>query len=193
MKISNRDALIIVDVQNDFCPGGSLPAPHGDKVASVLADAAARFAQRGGRVAATQDWHPEGHASFKEQGGPWPVHCVQGSHGAAFHSNLNLPKGTLVVQKGSDPKVDAYSGFIDSDLETRLRNAGVQRVFVGGLVTEFCVFHTVKDAVEKGFETYILTDAIDAVNVHPGDGGRAIEEMKALGAHPTTVAEMLAE
>ena len=187
MKLSESDALIVVDVQNDFCPGGSLAVPTGERVASTLTDAAARFSQVGARVVATQDWHPPGHSSFSEQGGPWPPHCVQGSRGAEFHPNLRLPDGYIGVKKGGDPEVDAYSGFLDSDLEEQLRRAGVERVFVGGLATDYCVLNTVLDALARGFETYLLTDAIGAVDVEPGDGLRAIERMVEAGAAATTV------
>ncbi|MEX2598625.1 MAG: isochorismatase family protein, partial [Dehalococcoidia bacterium] len=153
MELNQRDALIVVDVQNDFCPGGALATPSGDTVAHTLTHVAARFAEHGTGVYATQDWHPPGHSSFKEQGGPWPPHCVQDTPGADFHPDLKLPKNASIIRKGSHPDKDAYSGFIDSDLEQQLRSAGVGRVFVGGLATDYCVLHTVLDAREKGFET----------------------------------------
>ena len=114
MRITNLDALIVVDVQNDFCPGGSLGVTGGDAVARKMGAAARTFAERGGKVFATQDWHPAGHASFASQGGQWPDHCVQDSHGAAFHADLGLPEGARVVRKGASLDKDAYSGFIDS-------------------------------------------------------------------------------
>ena len=191
MRLSQRDALVIVDVQNDFCPGGSLGVPTGDQVAATMTRAAREFSEKGARVFATQDWHPPGHSSFAEQGGPWPPHCVQGSVGAELHPSLHLPPGTPVIQKGKDPKVDAYSGFLDSDLEEQLRRAGVERLFVGGLATDYCVVNTVMDALQRGFETHLLTDAIGAVDVSPGDGERAIERMRAGGAGITTAQEVL--
>lgn len=191
MRLTGEDALIVVDVQNDFCPGGSLAVPGGDEVAATLTGVAARFHAGGGRVYATQDWHPAGHSSFVESGGPWPPHCVQGSEGAEFHPGLRLPDGTAVVRKGSDPGVDAYSGFLDSDLEQQLRGARIRRVFVGGLATDYCVLNTVLDACRLGFETYLLTDAIGAVDVSPGDGERAISRMTRAGAHATTSAEVV--
>lgn len=193
MQLTEADALIIVDVQNDFCPGGSLAVPDGDQVALVLTGAAEGFAMSGAGIVATQDWHPEGHSSFEEQGGPWPRHCVRGSKGAQFHPDLHLPARTLTVRKGSDPEVDAYSGFLDSDLEEQLSHAGIKRVFVGGLATDYCVLNTVLDALEKGFETYLLTDAIGAVEVNPGDGERAVARMIDAGARATTVSEVLAD
>ncbi len=193
MQLAEHDALLIVDVQNDFCPGGSLPVPSGARVASVLSIAAEGFAEKGARVVATQDWHPPGHSSFAEQGGPWPPHCVQGSRGAELHPNLHLPRGAINVKKGSDPAIDAYSGFRDSNLEDQLKGAGVTRVFVGGLATDYCVLNTVLDALKLGFETYLLPDAIGAVDVNPGDGQRAIREMTDAGACTATVAEVLAK
>lgn len=193
MRITQADALIIVDVQNDFCPGGSLAVPNGDRVAATLARVAKAFDSKGGRVFATQDWHPAGHSSFKEQGGPWPTHCVQGTKGAAFHPDLVLPEGALVIKKGSNPKVDAYSGFTDSDLDAQLRAAGVCRVFVGGLATDYCVLYTVLDALRNGYETYLLTDAVGAVDVMPGDGERAIDRMRDAGARIATSDEVLGE
>ncbi len=191
MRISDQDALVIVDVQNDFCPGGALPVATGAEVARTMTRAAAAFSEQGARVYATQDWHPEGHSSFIESGGPWPSHCVQGSRGAEFHPELRLPGGHEVIKKGSDPAVDAYSGFLDSDLEERLTVAGVRRVFVGGLATDYCVLNTVLDACRIGFESYLLTDAIGAVDVETGDGERAIARMVAAGASRIELAAVI--
>jgi nicotinamidase/pyrazinamidase len=193
VELSNTDALIVVDVQNDFCPGGSLAVPTGDKVASAMAKAAKDFTDRGAMVFATQDWHPPGHSSFSEKGGPWPPHCVQGTSGAEFHPNLQLPESTHVVRKGSSHDKDAYSGFIDSDLEEQLRAADIRRIFVGGLATDYCVLNTVVDAVSLGFETYVLGDAVGSVDVEPGDGRRALHLMEGSGATITTLTAVLAE
>jgi nicotinamidase/pyrazinamidase len=133
MQLTKEDALIVVDVQNDFCPGGALAVPGGDRVAAALTQVAKAFHEQGARVFATQDWHAPNHSSFKEQGGPWPAHCGQGTEGAESHRNLQLPEDTVIIHKGSDPEVDAYSGFLDSALDERLKQAGVRRVFVGGL------------------------------------------------------------
>ena len=193
MRITNLDALIVVDVQNDFCPGGSLGVASGDAVARKMSAAAKTFAERGGMVFATQDWHPRRHSSFASQGGPWPDHCVQDSHGAALHAELALPVGTQVIRKGASPDKDAYSGFVDSDLDARLKAGGVTRVCVGGLATDYCVVNTVVDALGNGYETYVLTDAVGAVNVEPGDGDRALHLMEMNGAVLTTTEEALAE
>lgn len=190
MRLKNNDALIIVDVQNDFCPGGALATENGADVATTMTDLARRFSQKNLRVYATQDWHPAGHSSFQEQGGPWPEHCVQDSPGAEFHPNLKLPVGSSIVRKGTDMEVDAYSGFLDSNLEDLLKAAGVERVVVGGIATEYCVLNTVLDARKLGFETYVLKDGIAAVNVEEGDGAKAIEKMEEAGAEMISVDDL---
>ncbi len=192
MKLLETDALIIVDVQNDFCPGGSLAVEGGDLVAPTLSVVATRFRIKGARIFATQDWHPEGHSSFKDHGGPWPPHCVQGSHGAELHKDLRLPVGTSIVRKGADKSVDAYSGFLDSNLEEQLRRTDIKRLFIGGLATDYCVLNTVLDARARDFEVHLIEDAIAAVNAEPGDGEKAIEKMKESGAMTTTVEEIKA-
>jgi nicotinamidase/pyrazinamidase len=192
MKLKDTDALVMVDVQNDFCPGGALAVPGGDKVAESLNGPAARFKAAGARVYATQDWHPAGHSSFKEQGGPWPAHCVQGSHGAKLHAALRLPLGTAIVRKGTNPNVDAYSAFLDSNLEESLRRGNVKRMFVGGLATDYCVLNTVLDAQRLGFEAYVLEDTVAAMNVNVGDEAGALQKMRDAGAKLTTTAKVLA-
>jgi nicotinamidase/pyrazinamidase len=193
MPIGEHDGLIIVDVQNDFCPGGALAVPTGAQVAETLTGVAAHFAAHGAHVFATQDWHPAEHASFRAQRGPWPEHCVQDTPGAQFHPAFALPEGALIVRKGTDPTKDAYSGFVDSDLEERLRASGVTRVFVGGLATDYCVLNTVVDAVDRDFETYVLVDAVGAVDVEPGDGQRALHLMAGSGAGLVEASAILAE
>jgi nicotinamidase/pyrazinamidase len=182
MRLRKNDALVIVDVQNDFCAGGSLATKSGDEVAAKLSTVARQFSQKNLRVFATQDWHPRGHSSFQAQGGPWPEHCVQDSTGAEFHPSLRLPVGSSIVRKGSDPEIDAYSGFLDSNLEELLRAAEASRVVVGGIATEYCVLNTVLDARKLGFDTYVLKDAIAAVNVEDGDDAAAIKKMEDAGA-----------
>jgi nicotinamidase/pyrazinamidase len=186
-KIGPGDALLVVDVQYDFLPGGSLGVPEGDRVVPVLNDYIGLFAAAGRPVYATRDFHPSGHCSFAPQGGPWPPHCVQGMHGADLADDLKLPEGTPVIRKGTQVDRDAYSGFDGTDLGARLRADGVRRLFVGGLATDYCVLCTVKDARAAGFEVRLLTDAIRAVNVTPDDGDRALAEMTAAGAVPTTL------
>ena len=169
VKISSKDALIIVDVQRDFCSGGALPVPDGDKVVPVLNEYIQRFREAGAYIYATRDWHPPNHKSFKEYGGLWPPHCVQGTRGASFHPDLRLPEDVVVVSKATEPEKEAYSGFEGTSLKEDLRRRGVNRVFVGGLATDYCVKSTVIDALKYGFETYLLMDAIQGVDVKPGD------------------------
>lgn len=186
------DALIVVDVQNDFLPGGSLAVPCGDEVVPVLNRYLAAFAAKGLPIYATRDWHPANHCSFKARGGPWPPHCVAGSGGAQFAPGLKPPPQTTVISKADTPDKDAYSGFEDTDLDRRLRAQDVRRVFVGGLATDYCVLNTVRDARRLGYETFLLTDAVRAVNVNPDDGRNAEAEMRRLGARPFTLAALAA-
>jgi len=176
------DALVVVDVQNDFLPGGSLAVPAGDEVVPVLNRWLAEFQRAGLPVFATRDWHPPGHCSFHEQGGPWPVHCVAESAGARFAPGLALPAETVVVSKDMGVDQSTYSGFQGADLDARLRSAGVQRLFVGGLATDYCVLNTVKDALARGYAVVVLADAIRPVNLQPDDGRKAEAEMARLGA-----------
>jgi nicotinamidase/pyrazinamidase len=179
---SSQTALIVVDVQNDFCPGGALPVPKGDEVVDVLNRYIERFETAGAPVVATRDWHPVHHCSFQPQGGTWPIHCVQNTPGAQFHSRLALPKAVLIVSKGSDPQTEAYSGFQGTNLKNILKKWDVRSVWVGGLATDYCVKSTVLDAIQAGFETVFLEDASRGVDVKPGDGRRAEEEMIKAGA-----------
>ncbi len=176
------DALIVADVQNDFLPGGSLAVPAGDQIVPALNAYLAAFVRADLPVVATRDWHPPDHCSFQPRGGPWPPHCVAGTAGAAFHRALRLPASTIVVSKATTPEREAYSSFEGTDLDARLRALGVQRVFVGGLATDYCVRSTVKDALERGYAAVILGDAVRAIDREPGDGRRAEEEMVRLGA-----------
>lgn len=189
-RLAPADALIVVDVQNDFLPGGRLGVEQGDAVVPTLNRYIARFHAARLPVVATRDWHPPEHCSFAAQGGPWPQHCVAGSPGAAFAQVLELPAETLIVSKATTAQRDAYSGFEGTGLSERLRERGVKRVFVGGLATDYCVLNTVRDALTAGFETFLLEDAVRAVNVHPHDGDRAIEEMRSLGAATITLEDI---
>ena len=182
-----RDALVIVDVQNDFCPGGALGVPGGDAVVPVLNRYAERFAAAGAPVFASRDWHPAKTMHFKAYGGVWPPHCVQDTPGADFHPQLVLPPGAAIVSKGMDPSGDAYSCFQAETADgmpfaATLGELGVGRLFVGGLATDYCVKSTVVDGVHEGFEMVVLADAIAAVDLAPGDGAKALDEMRAAGA-----------
>jgi nicotinamidase/pyrazinamidase len=176
------DALILVDVQLDFLPGGSLAVPQGDEVVPALNRYIAVFRRLTLPVVATRDWHPPDHCSFQAQGGPWPPHCVAGSDGARFAPLLDLPCEARIVSKATTRDRDAYSGFEGTDLDEWLQRAGVSRVFVGGLATDYCVLNTVSDALRIGYATFLLADAVRAVDAQAGDGERAIAEMRRLGA-----------
>jgi len=178
------DALVVVDVQNDFLPGGALAVPRGDEVVPVLNRYLAVAASHDVVIVATKDWHPPHHYSFVERGGPWPPHCIIDSYGAQLSDALRLPPSAMVITKGSHPDIDAYSGFDGTDLERRLRGRGVRRVFVGGLATDYCVKNTVIDALIRHFAVGLLVDAIRAVNAEPTDGTEAVAEMMRRGAVP---------
>jgi nicotinamidase/pyrazinamidase len=189
----SKSALLLVDVQNDFCPGGALPVPEGDRVVPTLNVYAARFAERGHRIFASRDWHPEVTRHFKEQGGPWPPHCVAESEGAAFHPTLKLPSGTAVLTKGTDPTDDGYSAFEAADSAGRglgdvLRMDDVARLYVGGLATEYCVRASVLDGLEAGLDVVVLLDAVRGIDVQEGDVARALDEMLRAGARTATLA-----
>jgi nicotinamidase/pyrazinamidase len=182
-----RDALVVVDVQNDFCPGGALAVPDGDRVVPVLNDYAQRFAERGAPVFASRDWHPARTSHFAAYGGTWPPHCVQETSGAALHADLRLPVGATLVSKGTGPDEDAYSCWQaraadGTDFPALLARRGIRRLFVGGLATDYCVKATALDARRAGLEVVVLEDAVRAVDVTAGDGDRALAEMAAAGA-----------
>ena len=187
ITMTTGDALIIVDVQNDFLPGGSLAVKHGEEVVPRLNRYIALFQAKGLPIFATRDWHPANHCSFQAQGGMWPPHCIADTPGAAFSAQLDLPPDARIISKATPPDKDAYSGFEGTELESLLRAAGVRRLFVGGLATEYCVLNTVKDARLRNYPTFLLDDAVRAVNVHPADQRLALEEMMRLGAEPTGI------
>ena len=188
--LSDRDALLIVDVQADFLPGGRLAVPEGDAVVPALNGYLALARRKGLRVFATRDWHPPNHCSFRAQGGPWPEHCVAGTPGAAFAPSLELPSDAFIISKAVAAGSDAYSGFAGTDLERQLRALRVERLLVGGLATDYCVLNTVRDARKAGFEVLLLQDAIRAVNVKPGDGEHAEREMREVGAVPVHAGDL---
>ena len=182
-----KDALLVIDVQNDFCPGGALPVLDGDRVVPVLNLCIEKFKAAKLPVFATRDWHPEKTTHFKTCGGLWPPHCVQGSKGAEFHPDLKLPKDAIIVSAGIAPDEDGYSGFEGKDaggakLADLLRNHGVGRIFVGGLATDYCVKFTVLDALKEGFKAVLIEDAVRGVNLQPDDSERAVAEMRRAGA-----------
>ena len=182
IQLQAGDALIAVDVQNDFLPGGSLAVPEGDAVVPALNRYLAAFGARALPVFATRDWHPAKHCSFKARGGIWPPHCVAATRGAEFAGGLALPPAAVIISKAATPEADAYSGFAGTGLAARRRAGGVTRLFIGGLATDYCVLNTVRDALAADFDVLLLADAIRAVDVNPGDGARALGEMQQLGA-----------
>ncbi len=191
-KISDHAALIVVDAQNDFCPGGALPVPKGDEVVPVLNRYIEIFQSVKSAVVATRDWHPDHHVSFNSRGGAWPVHCVQGTRGADFHPGLKLPENSLIISKGSEPDREAYSGFQGTRLNQWLKEKKVDTVFIGGLATDYCVKSTVLDALKAGFKAVYLSDASRGVNVKPDDSERAEAEMRKAGAGKGTLKDFQA-
>ena len=176
-----KRALIVVDVQNDFCPGGTLAVPHGDEVVEPLNQVIGEFLERGEPVYKSRDWHPPTTKHFADFGGVWPVHCVQNTKGAEFHPALRDDPRITVISKGLGD-IDCYSAFDETDLLDQLHQQNVEEVVVGGLATDYCVKSTVLDALKHGFKVKALKNAMRAVDVQPGDGERAIEEMRDAGA-----------
>jgi nicotinamidase/pyrazinamidase len=192
---SSLDALVVVDVQNDFCPGGALGVSEGDRVVPVLNRYIQRFRELKAPIYATRDWHPPVTKHFQAYGGVWPPHCIQGTRGAEFHPALEFPPEAIVVSKGMDPEQDAYSCFQAQDADGRdfavnVGERGIQRFFIGGLATDYCVKATALDALREGFQVIVLQDAIAAVDLQPGDGARALEEIRAAGAAFATLEEI---
>jgi len=187
VDLKEGDALLVVDIQNCFLPGGSLGVAGGDEVVPPLNRAIMTFTRKRLPVFISRDWHPANHCSFVEQGGPWPPHCVQNTEGAAFAANLQIPEGAVIISKATDLDVEEYSDMTGRDPEGNtfdevLRKIGVRRIFIGGLATDYCVLYTVRNALELGYEVYVLIDGIRAVDVNPGDGEKAIKEMEERGA-----------
>jgi nicotinamidase/pyrazinamidase len=190
--MQGKDALIIIDVQNDFCPGGALPVPDGDRVVPVLNRYIEKFSRANLPIFATRDWHPEKTKHFKAYGGLWPPHCIQNTKGAEFRADLALPGGAVVVSAGTTFDEEGYSGFEGKDkngtgLAELLRASGVETIFVGGLATDYCVKHTVLDGLKQGFKVVLLEDAVRGVNLKPGDAEQAIDEMVRAGARKEAV------
>jgi nicotinamidase/pyrazinamidase len=172
-------ALLIVDFQNDFTPGGALAVPDGDAIAARVDE----LARSGGYdlVVATRDWHPPDHGSFAAQGGPWPVHCVQGTPGAELHPALDRALVDVVIDKGQDPDADGYSGFEATGLSELLRERGIDELTITGLATDYCVLNTALDALREGFAVTVEEAAVRAVELRPGDGQRALAQIRSAG------------
>jgi nicotinamidase/pyrazinamidase len=191
ITLAEGDALVIVDLQNDFLPGGRLAVPDGGQVIPVLNGYIERFINQGLPLFATRDWHPKNHSSFIEQGGPWPEHCVAGTRGAEFSAELHLPASVRIISAGSEVERDGYSAFETPLCKQQLDSAGARRLFIGGLATDYCVLNTVRDALAFDYEVFLLTDAVKAINVQPRDGQKAIDEMVQKGAKPITLSMIL--
>ena len=185
---------MVVDVQRDFCSGGALPVREGDEVVPRINRVVMAFERGRIPIFFTRDWHPRDHASFKGQGGVWPPHCIQESVGAEFHPALRIPIRSNIISKGNDSKTEAYSGFQGTDLEARLKKLGVGRVFLCGLATDYCVKESAIDARHAGFAVDVIQDCIGAVDAKPGDGKKAISDMRKAGARitssPTVIRKM---
>lgn len=187
-----KNALLLVDVQNDFCHNGALPVAGGDGVVPVLNRYVEIFTAEKAPVYASRDWHPAKTVHFREFGGSWPVHCVQGTFGAEFHPDLALPKNTVIITAGDDPNSEGYSAFEGHDENEQpfidcLRSEGVSHLYIGGLATDYCVKETVLDALKRGFAVTLLTDAVRGVDVHAGDSKKALDEMISAGAEQATL------
>lgn len=190
-----KAALLIVDVQNDFCPGGALQIRDGDAVIAPLNYAAQLFSAAALPILASRDWHPPQTRHFRDFGGDWPVHCVAGTAGAEFHPDLRLPPETVILSKGIDPALDGYSAFESISIDGRqlallLREMGVQRLYIGGLATDYCVLATTLEARQRGLAVTVLTDAIAAVESLPGDATAALAKIKRAGAELASVADL---
>jgi nicotinamidase/pyrazinamidase len=181
-----RLALLVVDVQNDFCPGGALAVRGGDEVVPKLNRVIDSFSRRRVPIFFTRDWHPPNHISFRARGGPWPPHCVQGTLGAQFHPKLKVPKDAIVISKGMKPDLEAYSGFQGTILGKRLNDLRVEEVYIGGLTTDYCVKESSLDALSIGLKVNVLTDCIKGVNVHQDDSDKAIRMIASKGARLTS-------
>jgi nicotinamidase/pyrazinamidase len=192
INLKPHDALLIVDLQNDFLPGGSLAVSAGDEIIPIVNRYVVLMQNRGIPVFASKDWHPQNHCSFTAQGGQWPAHCVENSPGAEFPPMLKSMADIPVVLKGRDAGRDAYSAFQGTRLEALLRQHDIERLLVCGLATDYCVLETVKDALGAGFQVCVLRDAVRAVDLHAGDGERAIEKMASLGAEFSELTEPVA-
>jgi nicotinamidase/pyrazinamidase len=209
-----KTLLLIIDVQNDFCPGGALAVNEGDEVVKPLNELAKAISFRDGRVAATQDWHPAFHVSFassyknKNPGDTidtslvkgqtrWPEHCVQGTNGAAFHKDLNIDYFTMILRKGFRKDLDSYSAFYENDrktptgLEGFLRTAGIENVIIGGLATDYCVYYSAMDCKKAEFKTIVVSDAVRGVGLPEGSVEKAVTMMRAFGIEFQTSVDLL--
>ncbi len=189
------DVLVVTDMQNCFLPGGSLPVREGDSVIGPLNTALDLFAGAGLPVILTRDWHPPDHCSFRLQGGPWPAHCIQGTDDAAFSPGLHAPARPVIISKAVDRDREQYSAYFGHDetgrtMAENLRALKAERVFIGGVATEYCVFNTVLDMLKDGYDVLVLQDGVKPVEVNPGDGQAALDTMEKRGVRLITTLQM---
>lgn len=194
--MKNKKALLVVDVQNDFCPGGALGVPQGDKIIPVINKYIRFFSRNKLPVIATRDWHPPRTTHFKDFGGKWPAHCIKSSPGAAFHPALKLSKDSILLYKGMDPDADSYSAFDAEDLRGAsllkiLTMMSITEIYIAGLATDYCVKSSAIDAIRHGFKVRVLVDAVKGVNLKAGDSEKAIEKIVKMGAKKLTISKLL--
>ncbi|MEN8259918.1 MAG: nicotinamidase, partial [Pseudomonadota bacterium] len=187
IALKKGDALLIVDLQKDFLPGGTLAVPGGDAILPRLNDYIERFENAGLPLFASRDWHPPDHCSFRAHGGPWPSHCVAETAGAEFAEKLKLPPNTHIISKATRREYDAYSAFQGTGLAETLRALGINRLFICGLATDYCVMETALDAIDAGFQTVLLVDAIRAIDAEAGDGDKAVRRIHSRGVIMSTI------
>jgi nicotinamidase/pyrazinamidase len=179
-------ALIVVDIQRDFCPGGALPVKQGDQIIEPTNGLISVFHEKGLPVFFTRDWHPADHCSFRRRGGPWPPHCVKNTPGAQFHPSLHVPRGAVIISKGTTRNIEAYSGFQGTRMAERLNEIGVKELYVVGLATDYCVKNTILDGISNGFKVNVVSDCVKGVNLRPTDSANAFRAMVAKGTSKTT-------
>ena len=192
ISLTAHDALLLADIQNDFLPGGALGIGGGDTIIPILLNYIRRFHSRQLPIFLTRDWHPPNHCSFRDQGGRWPAHCIADTPGSLPPPTFETPASAVIVYKAIDPDQEAYSAFQHTALNRHLLALGIRRLFIGGLATDYCVLHTVTDALASGYAVYLLMDGIKAVNVRPDDGRLAEQEMIRLGAAPVRLETLAA-
>jgi len=196
VRILPTDALIVVDMQNDFMPGGALPVPNALSIIPVINEYIRVFEEAGALIVFTRDWHPLNHISFRSRGGPWPPHCVQNTPGAELHKDLRIPRSAIIISKAFKEDEEAYSGFkgVDlvsgKDMNTVLKERRVKRVFISGVATEYCVKATTLDAVDLGYQVFLLLDAIKGINQPPGSEEQAVNEMLSKGVVGLTLSDI---
>ncbi|MDK6028130.1 nicotinamidase [Ignisphaera sp. 4213-co] len=193
IKILPIDALIIVDMQNDFMPGGTLPVPNALTIISAINKYIELFEKSNALIVATRDWHPPNHISFNTRGGPWPPHCIQNTWGAEFHKDLKLPRNTIVISKAFKEDKEAYSGFEDTELDNTLKSRNIKRLFIAGVATEYCVKATAEDGVKLGYQVFLLEDAIKGIDSPPGSEEKAIEDLMNKGVVAIKINDVIAK